>query len=69
MMLHVGSNKTALLFKLGVISRIDRPSSLRVMIVVAPLCKVIGEFIAWKISIGIFEINHHQLFVLISRVE
>jgi predicted transcriptional regulator len=69
MMLHVGSNKPALLFRVGVIRRIDRPSTLRVVVVVAPLCKVIGEFKAWEISISIFEVNDDQLFVLVSWVE
>lgn len=37
------------------------------VVVVAPLGEVVGEFEAWEIGTGILEINDNQLFVLILR--
>lgn len=39
------------------------------MVIVAPLCKVIGKLQSGHIGIGIFKVNNDKLFVLISWVQ
>jgi len=66
--LHVGSDKPTLFVRGGVVGRIDCPGSLWMVIVVAPLCEMIGKFIAWEVRAGIFEIDDNKLFVLVPWV-
>jgi hypothetical protein len=67
--LHVGSDKPTLLFGSRIIRRIDRPRSLWMVIVVTPLCEMVGKFKSWEISTSIFKINDNKLFVLVLRVQ
>jgi hypothetical protein len=39
------------------------------VVVVAPFCKVVCEFEAGGVGIGVFEINDYELFVLVGRME
>jgi hypothetical protein len=39
------------------------------VIVVTPLCEMVGEFKSWEISTSILKINDNKLFVLVLRVQ
>jgi hypothetical protein len=66
-MLHVGFDKSMLFLRTWVDGRVDGPRPFRMVIVIAPLCKVVGKFEAWEVSTSIFEINDYKLFVFVLR--
>lgn len=68
-MLHVGSDESILFFGGGIVGWIDGPGSVRMMIVVAPFCKVVGKFVAWEVGTSIFKVNDNKLFMLVSWVQ
>ena len=68
-MLQVGSDKSTLFVRGGVVGRIDRPGSLRMVIIIAPLCEMVGKFVAWEVSTSIFKVNDDKLFVFVFRVQ
>ncbi len=39
------------------------------VVVVTPLCKVVGELEAWEVGTSILEINDNKLFVLILGIQ
>lgn len=67
-MLHVSSDKAPLFIWSRVIRRIDRPRPLRVMVIVTPLCKMIGKLKPGEVGAGIFEVNDNELLVLVFGV-
>ena len=67
MMLKVCANESTLLVGLGICCRVAGPGRRRIVVVVTPLCKVIGELKAWCIGIGILKVNDYELLMLIRR--
>lgn len=68
-MIDVGTNETTLFFQGRVFVGVASPRLDWVVIVVAPLCKMIREFKTWGVGGGVFKINDNELSVCIFRKE
>jgi hypothetical protein len=62
-------DKTMLLLGGRVLGGVACMRLYRVVIVVSPLCEMIGKLIARNIGSGIFKVDHNQLLVFISRLQ
>ena len=64
----VGFYEAGLLFGMGVLVGITFPGYVCV-VVVAPFCKVVCEFVAGCVGVGVLEVYDYELFVLIGGEE
>lgn len=68
-MLNVSFEETALLVRTGVTLGVASPRASLVVVVVCPLCEVVRELVAWKVSASVLKVDHDQLLVLVGRLK
>jgi len=65
-MVDVGFDETVLLFGRGILGRVAGEGGGGVVIVVAPLGKMIGKLETYDICGGILEVDYNELFVFVG---
>jgi hypothetical protein len=65
----ISLDKPALLVRGGVIGRVARVRTGRVVVVVGPLREVVGELEAARVGGCVLEVDDYELFVLVGGLE
>jgi hypothetical protein len=68
-MIDIRFDESVLLLEVRVFAGVASIRLHRVVIIIGPFGKVIGKLVARNVGARIFEVNHNQLLVFISRLQ
>ena len=68
-MLNISLEEAFLLIRGGITLRVACPGTMLIVVVVRPLRKVVGEFLAGHIGSSVLEVDYDELLVFVSRLQ